>query len=99
MPLKFCKTRWIENRPVLERALEVLPDMSKYVKAVESRKFPDPGTKSFETINEAVKDSLMAGKINFVLSVSKEVTPFLTLYQTDKPMVPFLAKDFFQLRV
>ena len=29
--------------------------------------------------------------------MSKEVTPFLTLYQTDKPMVPFLAKDLFQL--
>ena len=25
------------------------------------------------------------------------MTPFLTLYQTDKPMVPFLAKDLFQL--
>ena len=97
MPLKFCKTRWIENRPFLERALEILPEMSKYVKAIESKKFPDPGTKSFETINEAIKDSLMAAKINFVLSVSKEVTPFLTLYQTDKPMVPFLAKDLFQL--
>ena len=97
MPLKFCKTRWIENRPVLERALEVLTDMSKYVKAVESKKFPDPGTKSFETIKEAINDSLIAAKINFVLSVSKEVTPFLTLYQTNKPMVPFLAKDLFQL--
>ena len=35
MPLKFCKMRWVENRIVLERALEVLPDMAKYINAVE----------------------------------------------------------------
>ena len=31
--------------------------------------------------------------MTFFLSVSKQVTPFLTLYQTDKPMVPFIAGD------
>ena len=97
MPLKFCKTRSVENIPLLERGLEVLPNMSKYVKAVEEKKFPDPDTKCFKVITEAAKDSLMMAKIYFVLSVSKEVTPFLTLYQADKPMVPFVATDLFQL--
>ncbi len=40
-PLKYCKTRWIENVPVIERALLVLPSVAKYVKAI-SEKFPDP---------------------------------------------------------
>ena len=97
MPLKFCKTRWVENRIVLERALEVLPDMAKYIKAVEMKKFPDPKTKSFDVIKEAVHDPLTTAKMNFVLSVAKEVTPFLTKYQCDKPMVAFLATDLFIL--
>lgn len=39
---------------VLERALEVLPHMATYVKAVEEKRCQNPGTKSFEVIQEAV---------------------------------------------
>ena len=96
MPLKFCMIRWVENAPVLESALEYLAHMATYVKAVE-KSDPNPGTKSFEVIQEAVKDPLMTAKLNFILSVSKEVTPFLTCYQPDKPMVPFLSADLFKV--
>lgn len=48
-------------------------------------------------IQEAVKDPFMTAKLNLILSVSKEVTPFLTRFQTDKPMVPFLSTDLFKL--
>jgi hypothetical protein len=44
-----------------------------------------------------LKDPLMTAKRNFILSVSKEVTPFLTCYQTYKPMVPFLSTDLINL--
>ncbi|TKS88156.1 hypothetical protein D9C73_022280 [Collichthys lucidus] len=30
-------------------------------------------------------------------SIAREITPFLTLYQTDKPMLPFLSEDMLQL--
>ena len=66
--------------------------MLKYVKAVDIKKFQDLGTKSFETIKEAVIDLLMAAKINFVQAVSKEVATFSTLYHIDKPIVPFLLR-------
>jgi len=33
------------------------------------------------------------------VSVAKVVTPFLTRYQTDRPMVPFLASDIHRLLV
>ena len=33
------------------------------------------------------------------VSVAKVVTPFLTMYQTDRPMVPFLASDIHRLLV
>ena len=47
MPLKFCKTRRMEHRIVLERAWDVLPEMTKYVEAAQLKKFPDTKTKSF----------------------------------------------------
>ena len=40
-----------------------------------------------------MKDPLIISKLAFMNSVSKEVEPFLQLYQTDKPMVPFIVTD------
>lgn len=30
---------------------------------------------------------------HFLLMVAREITPFLKLYQTDKPMLPFMCND------
>ena len=97
MPMKFCKTRWVENVAVLERALCVLPNMTTYVKAVDAKKIPKPGTKTYETVRNACKDPLLEAKLQFALSVANEVTPFLRLYQTDKPMIPFMAADLYNM--
>lgn len=97
MPLNFCKTRWVENVSVLERALNVLPNMKTYVKAVDGKKIPKPDTKTYETIKSACKDPLLEAKLQFALSAANEVSPFLRLYQTNKPMVPFLAADLYNL--
>ena len=39
----------------------------------------------------------MPAKFAFVHSVTQEMTPFLTMYQTDKLMVPFLGTDLEQM--
>ena len=95
--LKFCKTRWIENVPVIKRAITVMSQIPVYVKAVNEGKFADPGTKSYEAVKEASKDPLTGPKLQFALSVAKQITPFLQFYQTDKPVLPFLAGDLFGL--
>ena len=38
-------------------------------------------------------DPLTSAKINVAPSVAKEVAPFLTKYQCNKPVVAFLASD------
>lgn len=93
MPLKFCKTRWVENVPVTERMINILTDLKKYVNEVEAGKFHHPGTKSYTTVKEGCRDPLLPAKLAFHLSFTKEVAPFLILYQTDRPMIPFLAAD------
>jgi len=49
-PLKFVAHRWVENVPVLERVIDILPSLKQYVKSVDEKKLKSPGTKSFETV-------------------------------------------------
>lgn len=92
-PKQFCRHRWLENITVMTRALEVLPNLQQYVEAVEKAKIPNPKTKTYETVRTAVKDPLFVAKGEFFISVANEVEPFLTSYQTQSPMVPFLSTD------
>jgi len=93
MPLRFCKTRWTENVPVVERVVEMLPQLRQYIKAVQDNKVPDPKTETFGVVKESCSDELIEAKLAFYRFVGKKIKPFLTLYQTDKPMMPFLAGD------
>jgi len=97
-PLKFCKTRWVENLPVAQRLVHVLPYLRKYVDAAEGGAVPKPDTQPYKIVKDWCKnDILLEAQLAFYISVTKEVTPFLKLYQTDKPMVTFLAQDLFEL--
>ncbi|XP_030847404.1 uncharacterized protein LOC115926629 [Strongylocentrotus purpuratus] len=93
MPLKFCKTRWLENLPVAERAISIWESVCAYVKAVEEKKIPHPKNKSFETVSKCTHITDFLARLYFFISVAKLVNPFLTDYQTDAPMLPFLAED------
>ena len=75
-----------------------MPDMCKYVKTVESGKIANPGTKAYKTISDATKDKLILARLQFALSVCKQISPFLAGYQNDSPMVPFLGEDLYDLQ-
>ena len=96
-PLKFCQHRWLENVSVAERALEVWPHIVKFVNAVKAKKVTDPKSKSYETVSSGCSDPLMPAKIAFFASVAKQITPFLTAFQTDKPMLPFMGTSLYTL--
>jgi len=68
-----------------------------YVDAVRTKKLPNPGTSSFDTLEAAQKDPLIMAKLYFYMSVIRTFRPFLTTYQTDEPMMPFLANDLAEL--
>lgn len=44
---------------MVERALEVLPHLCKYVKAVNDKKLPDPKAQSFDTVQKMLQDGLL----------------------------------------
>ncbi|KAJ8333481.1 hypothetical protein SKAU_G00414890 [Synaphobranchus kaupii] len=95
--LKFCGHRWIENVSVSDRALKLWPYVTTYVEMVRKGDLPDPKVKSFEAVKNSSKDPLFIPKVMIFNSIAREIAPFLTLYQTDKPMLPFLGEDMFQL--
>ena len=98
-PLRFCETRWVENVPVVARALQIYPDVKKYVAAVESTAsgINNPKTKSYNVVKTGCDDPLLEAKMHVYKSLATEIRAFLTLYQTDKPMLPFLSKDLYKV--
>lgn len=89
-PLKFCSVRWIENKDVITRALTVLPNLQKYVNGVVNN---PPESNNYYTVSEALKSDLLEAKLHFMLSVNNELHKFLTEYQSDAPLIPFLHGD------
>ena len=55
--------------------------MVQYVTAAKSGKVTEPKNKSFENVQQSVKDPLLTAKLNFFLMIAKEIQPFLTKYQ------------------
>ena len=96
-PLKFCNHRWLENILVAERALEVLPNVEKYIESVQHKKCTEPKCSSYEVVTSALKDPQIVPKLLCFISIAKILKPFLTNYQTDRPMVPFVAMDLYRL--
>ncbi|ELU17824.1 hypothetical protein CAPTEDRAFT_194964 [Capitella teleta] len=86
-PRKYCGHHRLENQPVVERALEVWKDLSKYLqKASQS-------SDSHESLRAAQKDHFTLPHLHFFLSICKIFSPFMLKYQTDRPLIPFLSRD------
>ena len=92
-PKPFCGHRWLGNLPAMERAIEICPNIVTYLDHVKTKKLLSPRSSSYGTISEARMDPIILAKLHFFMSVSRGVQPFLTKYQTDAPMIPFLGRD------
>lgn len=92
-PLNFCTHRWLENVPVVERALEMIPFVVQHITTAKSGKVTEPKNKSFGNDQQSVKGPLLTAKLNFFLLIAKEIQPFLTKYQADKPLLPFFDTE------
>ncbi|GBL72501.1 hypothetical protein AVEN_115411-1 [Araneus ventricosus] len=88
-PEKFCAIRWLENSQVAERCLNILQHIKVFIEQVEKDKNA-PTSKSYVTIKEYNSDPLLQAKMAFFQSIANEFESFLTEYQTDVPLIPFL---------
>ena len=85
---------WVEDLLVAERLLAIWNDIVKLVKYWEALpKAKQPSSKSYMNVKMALADDLIPAKLKFFCFIAEIVKPFLTKYQTDKPMVPYLYHD------
>ena len=93
-PLPFCATRWVEDKPVADRLIEIWSCIKQLVNFWNGLvKSKQPSSKSFEVIKSSVRDELLVAKLGFFSYFADFFKPFLTAYQTDQPMTPFLYND------
>ena len=91
--IRFCPTRWTENESVAERAINV---WDAYVSVIEyysklcASKQPQKN-KSYDTLQAHYTDKLMKVKFQAFKDIAHKLNQFLTVFQTDAPMLPFLS--------
>lgn len=93
-PFKFCPTRWVESAKTAQRALEIFESIKLYIL--------DPSVKlphltSVNNVKQGVGDPLMPAKLAFFSTVATMLEPFLTKFQSDAPLVPFLFSSIHSL--
>ena len=70
-PLYFCATRWVENKVVADRLLEIWTNMRSIIKFWNKLpKYKQPSCQSFDNVKKAVTDPKAVTKAVLVLSVS-----------------------------
>ena len=88
LPLKFVDHPWLENVPVIARALSVWPaGIVQYVQAVWKKKIPHPGNKPFDVISTAVNNNLLKAKLLYIKSLSC-VIPTLRIFRPTAKWCP-----------
>jgi hypothetical protein len=94
-PLKYCRTRWLDNGPAARRFIDIFKGLQKYLKEADcSRK---TCLKSWKTLETAMSDRFLIAKVSFFITIAEDVEPFLRKFQTAKPMSPFLFDEMSQV--
>lgn len=93
-PQSFSETRWIEDEPVADRALQVWTSIIALVKYFEGLcKSRRPQNKSYETLVSHHTDILVPAKLHFFRFLATILQPYLVMFQTDAPMVAFMFDE------
>ena len=94
-PQSFSETRWVEDEPVADRALDVWPSivaLVRYFEGLCQSKRPR-NNKSYDTLVVQHTDLLVPAKFHFVRFMASILQPYLVMFQTDAPMVPFMFDE------
>ena len=69
------------------------PNIKKYVSSFRATPKKAPQTTSYAIIKEACEDPLTMTKLEFFISMAKQLQPFLLKFQTNDPIAPFLGQS------
>ena len=102
LSFQFCQTRWVEDRPVADRALEVYVSLKKPVKYWEGLSIlKRPKNSSSECLVSNYTDAFILSKFHIFSYIASIFENYLTVFHSDAPLVPFffdaLGKIFLRL--
>ena len=93
-PLQFCGHRWLEDKRVAERAVEMWPSLTTYITEILKKpKSQVPTSSSFSTVKSAVLNKLTTAKLEFFMSIAAAMRPYLQTFQSDGPLLPFITSE------
>ena len=98
-PIQFITHRWVENDVVVKKTRVIwskIIEVASYWQQLPKNEQPGlgkPGANtSYDHLCKAVKDGLVPVKLLFFEEVAKKLNDFLVVFQTDKPLAPFLTE-------
>ena len=71
-PMKYCGHRWLENTPVIDRIIKILPKLKVYSNEIKK----DPDIKTCKSFKAAVNDVMLPIILEFCRAVSTAMEPF-----------------------
>ena len=86
-PKKCCATRWVENKCVADRLVEIWPDIRKLFRFWNTQKGPQPSqktTKSIINVKAALEDPFTEAKIRVKTRYMKELLKFDDFWLFDR---------------
>ena len=90
----FIICRWVEDRVVADHLVEIWKHVVAIVNHWENLpKSKRPKSKGCEHLKSAVEDLLTPAKLQFFSFFASLFEPFLVMYQTDQPMIPYMYND------
>lgn len=97
-PKSFCGHRWLENGPVIERLLNIIEKIQKYVHHIQRQpQSKRPTSSSFNCLRECVSSAeslnLRCAELAFSKYVCDIMEPFLTKFQAQRPLAVFLYEE------
>ena len=93
-PKFFCGTRWVEDKEVADRLIDIWTCMVKLVEYYEGLyKSKRPSCKSYTDVKAATHDILTVEKLQGFSYIASLLLPTLLINQKDCPLLPFLFQD------
>ena len=67
-PKPFCATRWLDDMPVAQRAIDIWSSITKYVvETMKKLKSKIPTCESFKVVSECVNNAFILAKLEFLV--------------------------------
>ena len=89
-PLKWCGHRWLENGKCIDRFLDVMSKLSVFLDKSKDRKNFDKKDERFPLLLKNTSSKLFSVYLEFSNSICRDIEPFMTLFQAERPLVVFL---------